>query len=48
MPGPLTAEEEQEMLAEAARPVAPEDRRDPDEVALELLRAELGATRLDG
>ncbi|BAD55126.1 DNA polymerase III subunit gamma and tau [Nocardia farcinica] len=48
VPGPLTAEEEQEMLAEAARPVAPEDRRDPDEVALELLRAELGATRLDG
>lgn len=48
VPGPLTAEEEQEMLAEAATPVAPEDRRDPDEVALELLRAELGATRLDG
>ncbi|WP_280497196.1 DNA polymerase III subunit gamma and tau [Nocardia farcinica] len=48
VPGPLPAEEEQEMLAEAARPVAPEDRRDPDEVALELLRAELGATRLDG
>ena len=48
VPGPLTAEEEQEMLAEAARPVAPEDRRDPDEVALELLRTELGATRLDG
>lgn len=36
------------MLAEAAKPVAPEDRRDPDEVALELLRSELGATRLDG
>ncbi|WP_324192180.1 DNA polymerase III subunit gamma and tau [Nocardia puris] len=48
VPGPLTAEEEQEMLAEAAKPVAPEDRRDPDEVALELLRSELGATRLDG
>nr|WP_232542010.1 DNA polymerase III subunit gamma and tau [Nocardia bovistercoris] len=43
-----TPEEEQEMFAEAARPVAPEDRRDPDEVALELLRDELGATRLDG
>jgi len=48
VPGPPTAEEEREMLAEAARPVAPEDRRDPDEVALELLRAELGATRMDG
>lgn len=48
VPGPPTDEEEREMLAEAARPVAPEDRRDPDEVALELLRAELGATRMDG
>ena len=46
--GDPTPEEEREMLAEAARPVAPEDRRDPDEVALELLRTELGATRLDG
>lgn len=45
---PATAEEEQEMLAAAAEPVAPGDRRDPDEVALELLRSELGATRLDG
>ncbi|MEU8894976.1 hypothetical protein AB0I43_05530, partial [Nocardia sp. NPDC050435] len=44
----LTPEEEQELIAEAAKPVAPEDRRDPDEVALELLRAELGATRIDG
>ncbi len=43
-----TPEEEREMFEEAARPVAPEDRRDPDEVALELLRNELGATRLDG
>ncbi|MEV0298829.1 DNA polymerase III subunit gamma and tau [Nocardia sp. NPDC050710] len=48
VPQAPTPEEEQEMLAEAARPVAPEDRRDPDEVALELLRSELGATRLDG
>jgi DNA polymerase-3 subunit gamma/tau len=44
----LTPEEEQEMLAESARPVPPEQRRDPDEVALELLRTELGATHLGG
>lgn len=44
---PSTPEEEQEMMAESARPVAPGDRRDPDEVALELLMSELGATRLD-
>ncbi|MGY1981992.1 DNA polymerase III subunit gamma and tau [Nocardia gipuzkoensis] len=43
-----TPEEEQEMMAAAADPVAPGDRRDPDEVALELLKSELGATRLDG
>ncbi|MEU7767620.1 DNA polymerase III subunit gamma and tau [Nocardia sp. NPDC049190] len=43
-----TPEEEQEMMAAAADPVAPGDRRDPDEVALELLKTELGATRLDG
>lgn len=48
VPPASTPEEEREMLAESARPVAPEDRRDPDEVALELLRAELGATRLEG
>lgn len=48
VPQALTPEEEQEMLDAAAVPVAPEDRRDPDEVALELLRSELGATRLDG
>ncbi|MET8773478.1 DNA polymerase III subunit gamma and tau [Nocardia sp. NPDC004654] len=48
VPGPSTPEEEQEMLAQAAEPVAPEARHDPDEVALELLRSELGATRLDG
>ncbi|UGT59475.1 DNA polymerase III subunit gamma and tau [Nocardia asteroides] len=45
---PTTAEEEREMLEAAAEPVAPGDRRDPDELALELLRSELGATRLDG
>ncbi|GAB2651453.1 DNA polymerase III subunit gamma and tau [Nocardia goodfellowii] len=48
VPRDLTPEEEQELMAEAAKPVAPEDRRDPDEVALELLRTELGATRIDG
>lgn len=45
---PPTPEEEQEMLAAAAEPVAPGDRQDPDEVALALLRAELGAKSLDG
>ncbi|MGY4103282.1 DNA polymerase III subunit gamma and tau [Nocardia sp. R16R-3T] len=48
VPPPSTPEEEQEMLAESQTPVAPGDRRDPDEVALELLKSELGATRLDG
>lgn len=41
-----TPEEEQEMLAESANPVPKGDRRDPDEVALELLAKELGATQL--
>ncbi|MFJ2835610.1 DNA polymerase III subunit gamma and tau [Nocardia sp. NPDC087230] len=45
---PPTPEEEQEMLAAAAEPVAPGDRQDPDEVALALLRDELGAKSLDG
>ncbi|MDR7167491.1 DNA polymerase-3 subunit gamma/tau [Nocardia kruczakiae] len=48
VPPALTPEEEQEMFAESARPVPPEQRRDPDEVALELLRTELGATHLGG
>jgi DNA polymerase-3 subunit gamma/tau len=48
VPPASTPEEEREMLAESARPVPPGDRRDPDEVALELLRTELGATRLEG
>ncbi|MFI5781299.1 DNA polymerase III subunit gamma and tau [Nocardia sp. NPDC051570] len=47
VPPASTPEEEREMLAESAHPVPPGDRRDPDEVALELLRTELGATRLD-
>ncbi len=45
---PTTPEDEEEMIRAAAVPVAPEDRRDPDEVALELLKSELGATRLGG
>lgn len=45
---PSTPEEEQEMLADAARPVDPGQRRDPDEVALDLLASELGATPLNG
>jgi DNA polymerase-3 subunit gamma/tau len=48
VPPAPTPEEEREMLAESARPVPAGDRRDPDEVALELLRSELGATRLEG
>lgn len=47
VPPAPTPEEEQEMLAESARPAPPGDRRDPDEVALELLVSELGATRLE-
>jgi DNA polymerase-3 subunit gamma/tau len=46
VPPAPTPEEEQEMLAESARPMPAGDRRDPDEVALELLRSELGATRI--
>nr|WP_246461335.1 DNA polymerase III subunit gamma and tau [Nocardia transvalensis] len=48
VPPASTPEEEQEMLAESVRPVPAEERRDPDEVALELLVSELGATRLEG
>nr|WP_307642756.1 DNA polymerase III subunit gamma and tau [Nocardia uniformis] len=48
VPPASTEEEEREMLAAAAQPVAPGDRRDPDEVALELLRSELGATPVEG
>ncbi|MEC3913924.1 DNA polymerase III subunit gamma and tau [Nocardia sp. CDC160] len=48
VPPATTPEEEREMLEESARPVPPEERRDPDEVALALLRSELGATPLEG
>jgi DNA polymerase-3 subunit gamma/tau len=36
------------MLAEAGRSGPSEPRRDPEEVALELLQTELGARRIDG
>ncbi|MFE3053099.1 DNA polymerase III subunit gamma and tau [Nocardia sp. NPDC059239] len=48
VPPATTPEEEREMLEESAKPVPPEERRDPDEVALALLRSELGATSLEG
>ncbi|BBX99259.1 DNA polymerase III subunits gamma/tau [Mycobacterium lacus] len=41
-------DEEERMLAEAGRSDPSEPRRDPEEVALELLRNELGARRIDG
>ncbi|MBD0322241.1 MAG: DNA polymerase III subunit gamma/tau [Aldersonia sp.] len=47
-PPASTPDEEAEMLAEAARSMPVADRRDPDEVALELLQNELGARRIDG
>lgn len=39
--------EEEHMLAEAGRTESSEPRRDPEEVALELLQNELGARRID-
>ncbi|GAB7142549.1 DNA polymerase III subunits gamma/tau [Mycobacterium riyadhense] len=41
-------DEEESMLAEAGRNDASAPRRDPEEVALELLQNELGARRIDG
>ena len=41
-------DEEENMLAEAGRGDPAEPRRDPEEVALELLQNELGARRIDG
>ncbi len=41
-------DDEAEMLAESARPVPAAQRRDPEDVALELLESELGARRIDG
>ncbi|MEV0947280.1 DNA polymerase III subunit gamma and tau [Rhodococcus sp. NPDC049939] len=43
-----TFEDEEEMLAEAAEPGDPSVRRDPEDVASELLRDVLGAERLEG
>jgi len=47
-PDSVTAEDEEEMMAEAAEPADPSVRRDPDEVALELLADILGAKPIDG
>ena len=48
--GPDSAQrdEEEHMLAEAGRTESSAPRRDPEEVALELLQNELGARRIDG
>lgn len=49
-PDPASAQrdEEEHMLAEAGRDEPAGPRRDPEEVALELLQNELGARRIDG
>ena len=41
-------DEEESMLAEAGSDTSDTPRRDPEEVALELLQNELGARRIDG
>ncbi|MFH5209518.1 DNA polymerase III subunits gamma/tau [Antrihabitans sp. NCIMB 15449] len=46
-PPPPTPEEEDEMIKDSAQPVDQADRRDPDDVALELLQTELGAKPFD-
>ena len=46
--GSAQRDEEEHMLAEAGRAEATAPRRDPEEVALELLQNELGARRIDG
>ncbi|WP_043780570.1 DNA polymerase III subunit gamma and tau [Rhodococcus sp. JVH1] len=43
-----TPEDEEEMFAEAAEPVDPTTRRDPEDVAFELLKDMLGAKKLEG
>jgi DNA polymerase-3 subunit gamma/tau len=40
-------DEEENMLAEAGHRDSAAPRRDPEEVALELLQSELGARRID-
>jgi DNA polymerase-3 subunit gamma/tau len=44
----VVRDEEESMMAEAAEPGEPGPRRDPEEVALELLQAELGARKIEG
>ncbi|MFE5873936.1 DNA polymerase III subunit gamma and tau [Rhodococcus sp. NPDC056506] len=46
-PPPATREDEDEMFAEAAEPADPTARRDPEDVAKELLKDVLGARRLE-
>jgi DNA polymerase III subunit gamma/tau len=46
-PAPDSEDEEEHMLAEAGRSDPDAPRRDPEEVALELLQNELGARRID-
>ena len=43
----VTPEEEKQMFAEAAQPADPTTRRDPEEVAKELLKDVLGARKLE-
>ncbi len=45
---PQRDDDEESMLAEAGNDTADAPRRDPEEVALELLQNELGARRIDG
>jgi len=47
-PPPTTPEDEEEMMAEAAVPVDQASRRDPDEMAGEMLVEVLGARQIDG
>jgi DNA polymerase-3 subunit gamma/tau len=47
-PPPSAAAEEESMLAEAAEADTAAPRRDPEEVALELLQNELGARKIEG
>jgi DNA polymerase-3 subunit gamma/tau len=45
---PSDVDDEESMLAEAGNDTSETPRRDPEEVALELLQNELGARRIDG
>ncbi|MFD4180509.1 DNA polymerase III subunits gamma/tau [Rhodococcus sp. NPDC058514] len=47
-PDSVTPEDEEEMMAQAAEPADPSVRRDPEEMALQLLETHLGAKRIDG